>query len=212
MSTDAIIKALQAFSTCDVSDALLKLKHSRGGFLSGIALWSPHRQEGDTKIVGPAYTIDSIPPSSILFISAPPVSNALYGGLMSNRAKYSGAAGTVVDGRIRDLQEHRLLNYPVFARNVGVTAPGEVLEVSEINTPVQFQSEGQDMVINPGDYLIGDLNGVVCLPKELAVKVLALMPSQVEADEKVAQDIQQGRTFAEAAKDHRSKVKKPEDV
>ena len=39
--------------------------------------------------------------------------NACYGGLMSNRAKYLGAVGTVIDGRLRDLQEHRDLEYPV---------------------------------------------------------------------------------------------------
>lgn len=39
--------------------------------------------------------------------------NACYGGLMSNRAKYLGAVGTVIDGRLRDLQEHRDLEFPV---------------------------------------------------------------------------------------------------
>jgi regulator of RNase E activity RraA len=39
--------------------------------------------------------------------------NAVYGGLMSNRAQASGAVATVVDGRIRDLQEHRELGFPV---------------------------------------------------------------------------------------------------
>lgn len=39
--------------------------------------------------------------------------NACYGGLMSTRAKHSGAVGTVIDGRLRDLQEHRDLDYPV---------------------------------------------------------------------------------------------------
>jgi regulator of RNase E activity RraA len=36
---------------------------------------------------------------------------------MSNRAKVAGAVGTVVDGRIRDLNEHRELEYPVRLRN-----------------------------------------------------------------------------------------------
>ena len=63
---------------------------------------------------------------------------------MSNRAKYSGAAGAIVDGRIRDLQEHRGLEYPVFARDIGVTSPSECLEVTEVglNFPLlQWASE-----------------------------------------------------------------------
>ena len=58
--------------------------------------------------------IDSIPKGAVVFISVPPKTvNAVYGGLMSARAKASGAAGTIVDGRVRDLQEHRDLVYPV---------------------------------------------------------------------------------------------------
>lgn len=51
---------------------------------------------------------------------------------MSNRAKYLGAAGTIVDGRIRDLQEHRDLGYPVFARGVGTAAPQGEVKVGEV--------------------------------------------------------------------------------
>jgi regulator of RNase E activity RraA len=115
-------------------------------------MWSPQRQEGNTRIVGPAYTvqyvlkgtqhptnqghyvctsfsfafivmcqmstadfceIDSVPAGSVIFISSPKTVNAVYGGLMSHRAQISGAVGTVVDGRVRDLQEHRGLGYPV---------------------------------------------------------------------------------------------------
>ena len=77
---------------------------------------------------------------------------------------------------------------------------------------MRLQSEGQDITIRPGDYLIGDLNGVVCLPSGLIEKVLALMPSQVDADERTAKDMAKGRPFGEASKDHRSKVKKAKDV
>lgn len=48
-------------SSCDVSDALIKLKYRNGGFLSGLTMWSPQRQDGDTKIVGPAYTVQYVP-------------------------------------------------------------------------------------------------------------------------------------------------------
>lgn len=66
------------------------------------------------RVADGATQIDQIPRGAVVFISSPPKTiNAVYGGLMSTRAKYSGAAGTVVDGRIRDLQEHRDLEYPV---------------------------------------------------------------------------------------------------
>jgi hypothetical protein len=85
--------------------------------------------------------------------------NACYGGLMSTRAQHSGAVGTVIDGRLRDLQEHRDLDFPVsprlvppgrtgraldeglllmgdgqvFARDVGTTSPQEIVRVSEVS-------------------------------------------------------------------------------
>ena len=46
-----------SLTSCDCSDALLKLKFPNGGFLSGPTMWSPKRQEGDTKIIGRAYTV-----------------------------------------------------------------------------------------------------------------------------------------------------------
>ncbi|KAK5655395.1 hypothetical protein OQA88_5665 [Cercophora sp. LCS_1] len=219
---DPIVKALQDYTTCDVSDALCKLKFRNGGFLSGLTMWSPQRQDGVTKIIGPAYTvqyvplsdpnpkhathyIDSVPKGAVVFVSCPPKTpNAVYGGLMSTRAKASGAVGSVIDGRFRDLQEQRDLNFPIFARDVGTAPPAELLKVTAVNVPVKLQTDEQDMTINPGDYLIGDLNGVVVLPKELAEAALPLMAKQVEADSAMAVEIAKGMSFTEASKKFRS--------
>jgi regulator of RNase E activity RraA len=73
-----------------------------------------------------------------------------------------------------------------------------------VNVPVKLQTDEQDITINPGDYLVGDLNGVVVLPKDLAEKALPLMAKQVAADSKMAVEIQKGMTFAEASKRFRS--------
>ena len=79
----------------------------------------------------------------------------------------------------------------------------------QINTPVKLQSEDQDATIYPGDYLIADLNGVVCLPKGLAESVVELIASQVEADQRIAEDLMSGRTFSEASKEHRASLIMP---
>lgn len=73
-----------------------------------------------------------------------------------------------------------------------------------MNVPVNLQTDEQDMTINPGDYLIADINGVVVLPKELAEKAIPLMAKQVEADSKMAVAIEQGMSFTEASKKFRS--------
>jgi regulator of RNase E activity RraA len=71
------------------------------------------------------------------------------------------------------------------------------------------KTDQQDATIYPRDYLIRDLNRVVCLPKELAEKAVSLMAPQVESDEKIAADIQKGMSFSEASKKHRSGIPKP---
>lgn len=73
-----------------------------------------------------------------------------------------------------------------------------------MNVPVKLQTEEQDITIHPGDYLIGDLNGVVVLPKQLAEQALPLMAKQVAADSKMAVEIEKGMSFTEASKKFRS--------
>lgn len=81
--------------------------------------------------------------------------------------------------------------------------------LSKINTPVRLQSENQEAIIHPGDYLIADLDGVVQLPRYLAQRAVELLASQVKADDRLAKDLNRGRTFSEAAKEHRASVKIP---
>jgi len=167
------------------------------------------------------FQIDQIPSGVVVFISQPPPHvNAVYGGLMSLRAKALGAAGVVIDGRLRDLQEHRDLGFPVpcpfpipiqktmliilkfqmFAKGVGTTAGGEVCRPSEINVPVQLSSEIQKAAttINPGDFIIADLDGVVCCPKDLVQRVLEVIPAIAAADAKCGEAIKAGMSVEEA--------------
>ena len=171
----------------------------------------------------------------MVFVSCPQKTpNAVYGSMMAARAQARKAAGSVIDGRFRDLQEQRDLNYPVsflpiifqagrstfphpgvgslcmltaaqvFARDVGTAPPYELVKVVGVNVPVKLQTDEQDMTINPGDYVVGDLNGVVVLPKELAEEALPLMAKQAEADSQMALEIQKGMSFGEASKKFRT--------
>lgn len=82
----------------------------------------------------------------------------------------------------------------------------------QVNVPIRLQSEDQEAVISPEDYIIGDLDGVVCLPKRLAAQAVALLASQADADKRIAEDIEKGKTFFEASKEHRALLKKPNSM
>jgi hypothetical protein len=92
----------------------------------------------------------------------------------------------------------------VFARDIGTAPPYELVKVVDTNVPVKLQTDEQDVTIHPGDYLIGDLNGVVVLPKDLAEKALPLMAKQAEADAQMAVAIGNGMSFTEAGKKFRA--------
>ena len=81
--------------------------------------------------------------------------------------------------------------------------PAELLKVAAVNVPVKLQTDEQDMTIRPGDYIIGDINGVVVLPKEIAEAAIPLMAKQVAADSAMAVEIAKGMTFTEASKKFR---------
>ena len=93
----------------------------------------------------------------------------------------------------------------VFARVVGTTAGGEVCRPSEVNVPVRLSSTVQEAWVTPGDYLIADLNGVVCLPQDLAEEVLDIIPKLLDADEKCAAGIRKGRSVQDVFKEYRGR-------
>ena len=74
--------------------------------------------------------------------------------------------------------------------------------------PVKVDNEGEATTIYPGDYIVADLNGVVCIPAKLAEQAIKLIPSQAEADARIAKDLCHGALFVEASKDHRAALKK----
>lgn len=76
---------------------------------------------------------------------------------------------------------------------------------SEIDVPVRLSSDAYETWINPGDYIIADLDGVVCIPGNLAEKVLEIIEPIVRADEKCAEGIREGRSVAEVFKEFRGK-------
>ncbi|CAO1637590.1 unnamed protein product [Jaminaea pallidilutea] len=187
-------------------------------------MFSPDLLQAGVRVAGPAFTVrfernihqkqkpklaehwvDSTPADSILFLSAPADSpSAVYGDLMSRRAKYLGARATFVDGNFRDIDTQRELRWPVFAKNVSVPADAEVTYAAAMNVPVRLQSTTQEVWVNPGDILVGDCNGVVCIPQELTEKVSGVLADLKKIDDDTAAAIEDGMSVTEAFAKFRS--------
>lgn len=240
------ITKLAPYTPCDIADALLKYNHPTGGFFPNLHQFSQfHAPNQRNSSIGIAYTvtyaplddprpaitsrsyIDEVPPGAIVTIGltraaqingAPYVriNNALYGGLMSTRAQYLGAKGTVVFGRIRDVNEHRDLGYPVFAYGTGICAHKGAVKLVAINEPLEvlvdsyYDGQNQKVeIISPGDIVVADENGVARIPvldELLLERILEYVPKRVKADESVAEDIKNGKEAKASQKYHRSKI------
>jgi 4-hydroxy-4-methyl-2-oxoglutarate aldolase len=98
---------------------------------------------------------------------------AMWGGLMSTLSQKIGVAAGVVDGAIRDVDEIRDLDFPVWYRGTvprpSPTAVHDRTEPVQVNVPVVI--DGQ--VINPGDIVVADENGIAVVPSGEAEAVLA---------------------------------------
>jgi regulator of RNase E activity RraA len=141
------------------------------------------------RLVGPACTVKVYPGDNLMVHKALDVAQpgdviaidtsastmtAVLGDLVSTKARHRGVAGFVVDGLIRDLPGIRALgDFPVFAR--GVTPIGPLHRgPGEINYPVSVGG----IVVHPGDLIVGDLNGVVVVPRDIVGTILGRLTEQ----------------------------------
>ncbi|KAJ3749014.1 ribonuclease E inhibitor RraA/Dimethylmenaquinone methyltransferase [Lentinula detonsa] len=214
------MSALASFSSCEISDALIKLGVPSGGYIPDINHFS------GKPICGPAYTVkfvhstetdapklsehfvDTAPSGSVIVVEAPlHAKNAVWGGLMTAGAQARNTLGVVISGRCRDLAEHRDLAFPVFARGHSTVGQSPFTRPSAINVSLDLVPEGNSTFpstqVNPGDWVIADEDGVVCVPKELEVMVADLAMKSHAIDEKCMADIKAGKGVKASFAEHR---------
>jgi regulator of RNase E activity RraA len=118
---------------------------------------------------------------------------ALWGGLMSTRAHALGAAGAVLDGFHRDTSEIRAMGFPLFSS--GAYAQDQRLRgrVIDFRCPIEFRN---GVRVAPGDVIVGDVDGVLAIPKEHAADVVRQAVAKVAGEEDVRQMILRGERTA----------------
>jgi regulator of RNase E activity RraA len=114
---------------------------------------------------------------------------ALWGEMMSTRARALGAQGAVVDGFHRDTRGILALGFPVFS--AGAYAQDQRLRgrVIDFRCPIEF---GNGVRVRPGDVIVGDVDGVLTIPGEHAADIVRLALEKVEGEKKVQRMIEQG--------------------
>ncbi len=185
--------AFSQFETPDISDMLNRL-YTMNPMIKNLSTEDP--------ICGPACTVKVYPgdnlmvhkalniaqPGDVLVIDAGASSmNGIIGDLISTKAKFLGIQAFVVDGLIRDLPDVKKVGFPVFAR--GVTPVGPLHRgPGEIN----FSISCGGIVINPGDIICGDQNGLVVVRKDFAQDTLERLSLQKNSSATYEENVKKG--------------------
>ncbi|MBM4294784.1 MAG: bifunctional hexulose-6-phosphate synthase/ribonuclease regulator [Deltaproteobacteria bacterium] len=196
VSGEEIRRVLEMVSAANLSDAL-----HRGGVLEGIRpLFPGIRLAGRALTVRtypgdwakPVEAIDLAHPGDVLVIDAGGVGPAIWGELATHSSLQKGVAGVVIDGALRDSGDIVKLGFPAFSRLVMPNA-GEPRGFGEIGVPIRVGNTR----VETGDWILGDDDGVCVLPQKIAVEYANRAMDVLEKENRIREEIKEGRTLAE---------------
>ncbi|SKC99339.1 Regulator of RNase E activity RraA [Burkholderia sp. CF099] len=197
----SLIEGFRNAPTAVISDNLARLPGSVG--------LRPFHRKG--KLVGTAFTVRTRPgdnfaihralelvgPGDVIVVDGgADETRALVGEIMKAIAEWRKAEGYVIDGAIRDVAAFAASDFPCFARAVTHRGPYKN-GPGELNVPVSVGG----CVISPGDFVVGDEDGVVSFPAAVAENLLDVVQAQIAREEEIMRTIREGRyegTYARA--------------
>jgi len=170
------------------------------------------------KLVGPVLTVRTAPgdfakpveavdraePGQVIAVDAGGVPPAVWGELATESAVQRKLAGVVVDGGIRDTDEIRRLGFPAHAKVVCSHA-GHPKGLGEIGGPIRLAGAE----VFPGDWLVGDADGVMLLPRAEVVEMANRAQDVLELENRQRVEIREGRTLGEVAYLERWEKRRP---
>lgn len=188
-----LIEQYRQFPVPDISDLLNRL-YTMSEKIRNVSNNDP--------IVGPAVTVKVYPGDNLMVHKALDIveagdiivvdaggskTNAILGDLISNKAKHRGVGGFVIDGLVRDIPGIRETGLPVYS--LGVTPIGPLHRgPGEINYPICCGG----IVVQPGDLVLGDSNGVVVVRMDFADEILKRLYAQRESLDAYVADVKRG--------------------
>ena len=202
--------ALPENSTGNIADAIEEATGARGWMSADM------KPIFDSRVVGRAATVvlrpvlkndarkypnltlellDQAPAGSVLvFVMQDGIDIAAMGNLMGTTAKVRGLAGAVIDGAVRDVAELRRIGFPVWSRRISpATSVGRMVG-AEKQVPVKCG----DILVNPGDYIVGDTDGVVVVPAAAAERVIELLKQYDDKESKMIPIIEKEKSMLKA--------------
>lgn len=199
----ATVEKFKAIAVANISDSMRRMTHGgprlrpmhAGGVLCGVALTVKSRP-GDNLMVHAA--LNRVKPGDVIVVDAGgDLTNAILGELMLSHAQQVGCAGVIINGAVRDFGWIKANSLPVYA--AGVTHRGPYKDgPGEVNCTIAIDG----MVIEPGDLIVGDDDGFVCVPYDLTEEVFAAADKKQQGEAKTMAAIKAGtvdRSWVERA-------------
>jgi 4-hydroxy-4-methyl-2-oxoglutarate aldolase len=210
MADDQITARLLKLDCCAVSDALDKL--SLKGCVTGLAPLSVAR-----KIAGRARTVKLVAKGAAPAQGGPPrhlgttaieaagpgeiivveqksgVDAGSWGGILSLGASLRGVAGVIADGPVRDVDEARQLEFPIYGRSATARTARDRIVEAGTDVPVTIG----DVAVMPGDYVIADGSAVVFLAASDAARVVEAAEAIAGREAAMAQALRAGGRISE---------------
>jgi 4-hydroxy-4-methyl-2-oxoglutarate aldolase len=211
---DELAIRLARLDACAVSDALDKLELK--GCVTGLTpLSSTRRISGrvhtvklvakeeappsSTSTAGPprhlgTAAIEASAPGEIIVVEQRSgIDAGSWGGILSLGAKMRRVAGVIADGPVRDADEARALDFPVFGRGTTArTARNRIVEVAT-DGPVTIG----DVTVHPGDYVVADMSAVVFLRADDAARIIEAAESIAAREAEMAKALLTGKRITE---------------
>ncbi|CAH7375638.1 Dimethylmenaquinone methyltransferase [Vibrio chagasii] len=202
-----IKERLNRIDTASVCDALDSL--SLVGGLQGIKPRTP-----GTIMAGPVYTvqyapierdtatflnagnyIDEVPEGYVVLVdNQGRLDCTSWGGILTSKAQRKNIAGTVIYGSGRDIREIQNANYPLFSTGIYMVSGKNRAIVAHRQVCIEIHG----VSIYPGDWLFGDDNGVVVIPKDQLEETLYRAENTEQTEKKILDAINSGETLEAA--------------
>jgi regulator of RNase E activity RraA len=200
---------LSQASTATITTQLLA-RGLRNTFLHGIKPLNGHR------LIGPAFTlryiparedvdvlevfkdyehpqrkaIESVPPGHVLVMDCRGQTRAASAGnILATRLQVRGAAGLVTDGTLRDTPEISRLTLPAYSAGASPLTNLAQHHAVDMQIPIGCA----EVAVYPGDIMVGDEEGVVCIPAHLADEIAEPAAQQESLERFILQEIENGR-------------------
>ena len=188
-----LVHAFKGLPVANISDCMARMSAAgprlrpmhKSGHLAGPALTVKCRP-GDNLMIHKALTMAQA--GDVIVVDAGgDLTNSLFGEIMMATAVKIGVAGVVLNGAVRDSEEIGQGSFPLYA--AGVTHRGPYKDgPGEINVPISIDG----MVIHAGDLVVGDADGLLCVPFDDAEALLAATHLKMAAEKQMLADIAAG--------------------